>query len=179
MRGTTEATAIQATPVFRGLMSLVAVFFTAGFVVGLVGYDHPWWLRVLVGVLAAVCVLGAAAAFTERTWVEADPVTGCRRIHARVLWRHDVLELVPGSSLALTSKGAALGSTVSGTWTLAVKTPDAPLARRFSTPWVPDIALLLAHLAPAVEADPALAADDRTREAVLAAARTHGAGPSA
>ncbi|MDN4172759.1 hypothetical protein QWY28_07395 [Nocardioides sp. SOB77] len=114
-------------------------------------------LVVLIGVAS---VAGVVQAWTAKVWVDHDR----DELHQVVFGKDVAMTLLPPTTARLDHKGAAVGSTVSGTWKVVVTHPDRQLT--VNTPYVRDIADVLRILQPALERNPGLPADEVTRRAL-------------
>lgn len=157
----------------RLLMTAVCGFFVAGLIYTIVDAmqgELEWTtmnliLVPLLGVVSLSTVVGAAAAWTNRVWVDYDR----RELRQVELFRTHVRSLDPPATARLTFRAAALGSSVSPTWAVVFEEPGRP-RMRVSTPWVRDIGEVLLLLQPVVAANPDLPADDYTRRSIAAPA---------
>ncbi|MGN0065721.1 MAG: hypothetical protein ACI379_15905 [Nocardioides sp.] len=159
---------LTTPPGWRLLFTATALFFTAGLVWNvqrMVAGTFEWTTTYVIGIpLLVVIVLGgvvgAAAAWTSRVWVDGAGV-----LHQRTL-RADVTRvLAPPTTVRFVQTLPARGSTLMGTWTLHVVAPGEPVLK-ISTPYVGDISDLARLLQPALAAHPELAADEVSRQAI-------------
>ncbi|MBB6626646.1 hypothetical protein H5V45_04850 [Nocardioides sp. KIGAM211] len=156
-------------PVMKPIFGVVAGLFTLALL-----YQPVYWLRgevewgwayaaqlAALVLIAAATIVGAAAAWTNRTWVDTTDNT----LHQRFVGREQVISLDEPTTAELTYKPPSFNASLSGTWKVLVRR-QGELTMSVSTPWVADITDVLRILQPSLARNPGLPKDDRTREAL-------------
>lgn len=151
-----------------GALLLVAVGWN---VVRMVGGEYTWdgagiVVAVVLAVLLLTAVLAPAMAFTSAVWVDQRTM----ELHRRLIGSEQVRSLSAPTTveLEIRTRGAGtvgLTSAFAGRQ-FAVKTPGEPTLR-VGTPWVHSAGAVARQLQLPLEANPQLAADEETRQAIL------------